>query len=86
MSPQRYRALLSYLPGLAAVVNSFQSPDIQRQVYDDLMLALNGKLESEGAGAETRSSVRSSSLNGSNGEIAHELVDGGSIHTELPRV
>lgn len=82
MSPQRYRALLSYLPGMAVVVNSFQSVEVQRQVYEELMHALDVKLDSEGAGAEAKSTIR---RNGADGELAHELVEGASIHAELPR-
>lgn len=88
MSPQRYRALLSYLPGMAVVVNSFQSADVQRQVYEELMHALDVKLDSEGAGPEARSAIRRSQSNGAAGddsELAHDLVEGASIHAELPR-
>lgn len=86
MSPQRYRALLSYLPGMAVVVNSFQSPDVQRKVYEELMQALNGKLDCEGAGTDTRTSSKTVGVNGKDGEIVHDLVEGGSIHHDLPRV
>jgi hypothetical protein len=90
MSPQRYRALLSYLPGMAVVVNSFQSAEVQRQVYDELIQALNVKLDSEGAGPDVRGSAKKSIANGKpasgDSDIAHELVEGTSIHAELPRV
>ena len=86
MSPQRYRALLSYLPGLAVVVNAFQSPDVQRKVYEDLIGALNAKLDSEGAGTDSRSLSKSSGSNGKDGEIAHDLAEGGNIHHDPPRV
>ena len=89
MSPQRYRALLSYLPGLAVVVNSFQSTEVQRQVYDELIQALNVKLDHEGAGPEQRSAARKSGsplkVNSSDSDLAHELVEGASIHADLPR-
>lgn len=90
MSPQRYRALLSYLPGMAVVVNSFQSTEVQRQVYEELMHALDVKLDSEGAGPEAKTAARRALGNGAShaddGELAHELVEGTSIHGELPRV
>lgn len=86
MSPQRYRALLSYLPGMAVVVNAFQSPDVQRKVYEELIGALNGKLENEGAGTDARSQAKSGQVNGKDGEIMHDLAEGGSIHHDLPRV
>jgi hypothetical protein len=90
MSPQRYRALLSYLPGMAVVVNSFQSAEVQRQVYDELMQALNVKLDSEGAGPDARGLSKKPATNGKSAsgdsEIAHELVEGASIHAELPRI
>lgn len=90
MSPQRYRALLSYLPGMAVVVNSFQSAEVQKQVYDELLQALNVKLDQEGAGPETRSVTRRAEVNGKSnaedGELAHDLVEGASIHADLPRV
>lgn len=89
MSPQRYRALLSYLPGMAVVVNSFQSSEVQRQVYDELIQALNVKLEHEGAGPEARTPGKKPLGNGKaltgDSEIAHDLVEGASIHADLPR-
>lgn len=89
MSPQRYRALLSYLPGMAVVVNSFQSPDVQRQVYDELLQALNVKLDSEGAGPDAKSAARKPSTNGrhfsEDSDLAHDLVEGESIHAPPPK-
>lgn len=85
MSPQRYRALLSYLPGMAVVVNSFQSPDVQRQVYNDLMKALDVKLDQEGNGTDSRGASKSPSPNGAHGEVAHDLIEGGSIHADMLR-
>jgi hypothetical protein len=75
---------------MAVVVNGFHSPDVQRQVYEELIQALNAKLESEGAGSDPRSSVKTSAANGKatadDGDIAHDLVEGASIHAVLPRV
>jgi len=60
MNPLRYKLMISYLPGMATIVNSFQSPDVQRAVFDSLMEALNCKLESEvaGSGAVTTAKPR----------------------------
>ncbi|MDB5391971.1 MAG: hypothetical protein JWM11_7617 [Planctomycetaceae bacterium] len=63
MNPLRYKLMISYLPGMATIVNSFQSPEVQRAVFDSLMEALNVKMESETTGsgvvapARPRSSV-----------------------------
>ena len=90
MSPQRYRALLSYLPGMAVVVNSFNSPDVQQKVYDELMHALDVKLDSEGAGPDAKQAARrivgQSPSSHDDSELAHDLVEGTSIHAEMPRV
>lgn len=62
MNPLRYKLMISYLPGMAAIVNSFQSPDVQRAVFETLMEALNVKMEAEtvGAGAVASTRVRTS--------------------------
>ena len=49
MSSSRWRVLTAYLPGIASVVNSFQSPDVQMAVYQSLMKALDDKTEAEEA-------------------------------------
>lgn len=70
MNPLRYKLMVSYLPGMAAIVNSFQSPDVQKAVFDSLMEALNAKMEAESTGAGTgalarnRVSSAASKLNG----------------------
>lgn len=58
MNPLRYKLMISYLPGMASVVNSFQSPDVQKAVFDSLMEALNVKLEAEAAGSGTIATSR----------------------------
>lgn len=61
LSQLRYKSLLSYLPGMASVVNSFASNEVQQQVYESLYAALNAKLESEGLSGpapETRTPSR----------------------------
>ena len=92
MSASRWRVLTAYLPGIASVVNSFQSPEVQLSVYQSLMQALDEKTEAEEAQAATKS--RSSSraklatdhetVNSGNGsELAYDIVDGESIHAML---
>lgn len=91
MNSLRYKTLLSYLPGMASVVNTFESPDVQKSVYETLMKALESKLQQEGLGAEpTPSSSRSarasaSAIAATSGEVAHELVEGDSIHGDVGR-
>lgn len=53
MNAARYKLMLSYLPGMAAIVNSFQSPEVQRSVYESLMDALNVRMDAESPGAGT---------------------------------
>lgn len=53
MNAARYKLMLSYLPGMAAIVNSFQSPEVQRSVYESLMEALNVRMDAESPGAGT---------------------------------
>lgn len=93
MSSLRYKTLLSYLPGMASVVNTFESPQVQNSVYEILIEALEGKLHAEGIGAPNSSPItrdlrRLAPVAGSataNGEVAHELVEGDSIHGEMGR-
>ena len=89
MSPLRYKTLLTYLPGMASVVNAFDSPQVQSNVYDVLMEALDTKLETEGLGRGIAHSDHRTPLSHvmsvSNGELAHDLVEGDSIHAEQPR-
>jgi len=88
MNPLRYKTLLTYLPGMASVVNAFDSPQVQTSVYEVLMEALDTKLELEGLGRgssiEHRAALAQVVSSGS-GELTHELVEGDSIHAEQPR-
>jgi hypothetical protein len=63
MNAARYKLMLSYLPGMAAIVNSFESPEVQRSVYESLMEALNVRMDAEspGAGADSNNRHRTSS-------------------------
>jgi len=89
MSSLRYKTLLTYLPGMASVVNAFNSPQVQSAVYEMLMEALDSKLENEGMARVTRGEDDSRSLtqasSTSSVELAHELVQGDSIHAEGDR-
>ena len=58
MNAARYKLMLSYLPGMAAIVNSFQSPEVQVSVYESLMEALNVRMDAEVPGAGQGSSSR----------------------------
>lgn len=90
MSSSRWRVLTAYLPGIASVVNSFQSPEVQLAVYQSLINALDEKTEAEDAQAAAKakaSSVRSRSAverdvaaGSQDSELAYDLVDGESIH------
>lgn len=87
MSPLRYKTLLTYLPGMASVVNAFDSPDVQNSVYGILMDALDTKLDLEGLGRGALEPDRPATIitPASNGELTHELIEGESIHAEQPR-
>ena len=90
MSALRYKTLLSYLPGMASVVNTFQSPQVQNAVYEKLMEALEAKLQSEGIGPIELASLsrdRKRSLPPAEpNEVTHDLVEGDSIHGDSARL
>ena len=73
MSSARYKRLLTNLPSMAAIVNAFQSPEVQVQVYSSLIYALD---EAERPSSDTRSSRRNGTA-----EVEHDLVEGDSIHS-----
>lgn len=88
MNPLRYKTLLTYLPGMASVVNAFDSSQVQNSVYEVLMEALDTKLETEGLGrgnAESRPAL-TQVMAAVNGEVTHELVEGDSIHADPRRL
>lgn len=86
MSPLRYKTLLTYLPGMASVVNAFDSPQVQNSVYEMLIDALDSKLELEGLGrGNTDDRPVPQLMPASNGELTHELVEGESIHSDQTR-
>ena len=90
MSSSRWRVLTAYLPGIASVVNSFQSSEVQLAVYQSLIKALDEKTEAEDAQAAAK--ARASTSRGKpvperevvpsshDSELAYDIVDGESIH------
>lgn len=90
MSSSRWRVLTAYLPGIASVVNSFQSPEVQLAVYQSLIKALDEKTEAEDAQAMAKSKASASrgrptsahdvTVNTPDSELAYDIVDGESIH------
>ena len=92
MSASRWRVLTAYLPGIASVVNSFQSPEVQLAVYQSLMQALDEKTEAEEAQAAAKSrspskgkpaTDRETVAGGQDSELAYDIVDGESIHAMM---
>ena len=87
MSASRWRVLTAYLPGIASVVNSFQSPEVQLAVFQSLMQALDEKTEAEEAqlaavkskSRASKSVSRDASSDGDS-ELAYDIVEGESIH------
>ncbi|MCA9054306.1 MAG: hypothetical protein KDA75_10745 [Planctomycetaceae bacterium] len=80
MSSQRYRRLLVNLPSMATVVNSFSSPDVQKDVYRLLVDALDEAVTEGDSPRDNGSSSKRGSRNGRSNETLAELVEGDSIH------
>ena len=93
MSSSRWRVLTAYLPGIASVVNSFQSPEVQLAVYQSLIKALDEKTEAEEAQVAARSNSQSARGKANvrrevvsiahDSELAYDLVDGENIHAMM---
>ncbi len=91
MSSSRWRVLTAYLPGIASVVNSFQSTEVQMSVYQSLIKALDEKTDAEDAQATAKARASGSrgrlatdrdvTVNASDSELAYDIVDGESIHS-----
>lgn len=94
MSSQRYRRLLTNLPSMASVVNAFESPDVQQEVYHLLVDALDDAVGDEETGRGSESSGSSTKLEetkatggrkkGKQSEVDEALADvveGESIHS-----
>lgn len=76
MSSGQYRRLLTNLPSMAAVVNSFTSADVQLAVYRTLIDSLLDATADEG---NTASSSRMTKGRSRPGEM--DLVEGDNIHS-----
>ena len=76
MSNGQYRRLLTNLPSMAAVVNTFQSPDVQLAVYRTLIDSL---LEATADESSISSSSRAPKSRTKPGEL--DLVEGDNIHS-----
>ena len=76
MSSGQYRRLLTNLPSMAAVVNTFQSPDVQLAVYRTLIDSL---LEATADESSIAASSRVSKSRTRPGEL--DLVEGDNIHS-----
>ncbi len=93
MSSSRWRVLTAYLPGIASVVNSFQSPEVQLAVYQSLINALDEKTEAEDAQVAAKSNLYSARSKTNAGrevvsiahdsELAYDIVDGENIHAMM---
>jgi len=77
MSSPSYKKLLTNLPSMAAIVNSFQSEQVQIRVYETLIQAL----EDRQSGEASSTLKKSSSVLLTNGDVSHDLVEGDSIHS-----
>lgn len=82
MSTARYKKLITNLPSMAAIVNSFESPQVQLAVYDTLIAALNDATqESRTAESATSRTAEKVAAISSDSSVEHELVEGDSIHS-----
>lgn len=82
MSSQKYRRLLVNLPSMASVVNSFQSPEVQLEVYRLLVAELEEATAALGTANGSNGKPRGKKNGDSQVELAHALVDGDSIHAD----
>lgn len=81
MSSQRYRRLLTNLPSMATVVNSFQSPEVQREIYLLLIDALDEAVTDGDTATLTSRRPSSGSRKGRSEEALADLAEGDSIHS-----
>jgi len=79
MSTVRYKKLLTNLPSMAAIVNSFHSPEVQLAVFQTLMRELDGTIGAPSD--EPRLALKTSSMILPGGEVAHDVLEGDSIHS-----
>lgn len=85
MSNARYKKLLTNLPSMAAVVNAFESEEVQREVFDVLIDALDEATSEELGEARMRPRVKPrDTANGKGNGARHggaDLIEGDSIHS-----
>lgn len=86
MSETRFERLLKYLPRIADVINSFQSVEVQKEVYEALMAAFEQQDE-ERSDAPSQSPSTSAPAErprftpDPRVSLGEEPDDGGSIHS-----
>ena len=84
MNSSRYKTLLSYLPGMAAIVNAFQSEQVQLAVFDRLIEALDEKTEDSNSSSSGKSRGKAKgNVEIVPDELEHDIVEGDSIHSAL---
>jgi len=77
----RYKKLLTNLPSMAVIVNAFQSPEVQLVVFQSLMRELDDSITTATAPDNGKLSTRASAMILPNGDVAHDIVEGDSIHS-----
>ena len=84
MNSSRYKTLLSYLPGMAAIVNAFESEQVQLAVFDRLIEALDEKTEDADSSSRGKTAAREKTVaDVAPDELEHDIVEGDSIHAVL---
>ncbi len=87
MSTQHYRRLLSNLPSMAAVVNSFESPEVQCAVFEKLIHALEDVTGEEiprsksSSGTNLTGNHQAQQERKSDSEALADVIEGDSIHS-----
>ncbi len=83
MSNARYKKLLTNLPSMAAVVNAFESEEVQREVFEVLIDALDEATSEELGDDRMRPRVKRrsavSDIGSRNGGA--DFIEGDSIHS-----
>lgn len=86
MSESRFERLLKYLPRIADVINSFQSVEVQKEVYEALMSAFEQQDEHEPSESPPTPVAatpveRPRFTPDPRVNLGDEIDDGGSIHS-----
>jgi len=82
----QYKTLLSYLPGMASVVNSFNSEQVQVAVFDRLISALEQRTETTTSPVkiqEGNAKIATASAKAPSDELEQDLIEGDSIHSVI---